>query len=176
MFKCLFLSFCSVRFLSALRGHSVFSSPPQRPMTFDFDGFSYLNSWERASNFPFECSVLNKGTTSTILQRGPWLGIEPGTSRTRSQPSTTRLSRGGTQKLDARKLQIYAQLRLTHTCKARINLNHLIKYNLTWLFIILCSYFADQFLYCSQIISHLIVIQIQTNCFPFFVFRKGINH
>ena len=25
--------------------------------------FSSLNSWERASIFPFECSVLNKGTT-----------------------------------------------------------------------------------------------------------------
>ena len=25
--------------------------------------FSYLNSWERASIFSFECSVLNKGTT-----------------------------------------------------------------------------------------------------------------
>ena len=25
--------------------------------------FSYLNSWERAIIFPFECSVLNKGTT-----------------------------------------------------------------------------------------------------------------
>ena len=28
---------------------------------------SYLNSWERASIFPFECSVLNKGTTGTIF-------------------------------------------------------------------------------------------------------------
>ena len=60
--------------------------------------FSYLNSWERASIFPIECSVLNKGTTGTILitslvWRGPWLGIEPGTSRTRSQHWTTRLSR-----------------------------------------------------------------------------------
>ena len=59
--------------------------------------FSYLNSWERASIFPFECSVLNKGTTGTIfitslVWRGPWLGIEPGTSRTRSQHYTTRLS------------------------------------------------------------------------------------
>ena len=43
-----------------LHGHSVFSSPPQRPMTFDFQGISspdfihyifspYLNSSERAS-------------------------------------------------------------------------------------------------------------------------------
>ena len=60
--------------------------------------FSYLNSWERTSIFPFECRVLNKGTTGTIfitplVWRGPWLGIEPGTSRTRSQHYTTRLSR-----------------------------------------------------------------------------------
>ena len=60
--------------------------------------FSYLNSWERASIFHFECSVLNKATTGTIfitslLWRGPWLGIVPGTSRTRSQQSTTRLLR-----------------------------------------------------------------------------------
>ena len=60
--------------------------------------FSYLNSWERASIFPFECSVLNKGTTGIILitslvWRGPWLGIEPGTSCIRSHHYTTRLSR-----------------------------------------------------------------------------------
>ena len=60
--------------------------------------FAYLNSWERASIFPFECSALNKGTTGTIcitslVWRGPWLGIELGTSGTRSQHSTTRLSR-----------------------------------------------------------------------------------
>ena len=70
--------------------------------------FSYLNSWERASIFPFECSVLNKGTNwyhfiTSLVWRGPWLEIEPGTSRTQSQHSTTRLSR--------RRLQIieYAQ-------------------------------------------------------------------
>ena len=60
--------------------------------------FSYLNSWERVSIFPFDCSVLNKGTTGTIfitslVWRSPWLGIEPGTSRTRSQHYTTSLSR-----------------------------------------------------------------------------------
>ena len=33
-------NFFSVRLLSVLRGHSVFSSPPQRPMTSDFEGFS----------------------------------------------------------------------------------------------------------------------------------------
>ena len=81
------------------------SSPPQQPMTSDFEGFSipdfihlihlfsYLNSWERASIFPFECSVLNKGTIfiTSLVRRGPWLGIEPNTSLTRSQHSTTRL-------------------------------------------------------------------------------------
>ena len=83
-------------------------------MTSDFEGFlyqilsitlfSYLNSWERASIFPFECSVLNKGTIGTIfitslVWRGPWLGIEPGTSRTRSHHYTPRLSRRRLYKL-----------------------------------------------------------------------------
>ena len=64
--------------------------------------FSYLNSWERASIFPLECSVLNKGTTGTIfitslVWRGPWLGIEPGSSCTQSQHSNTRLSKPDTE-------------------------------------------------------------------------------
>ena len=62
-----FFSFFSVWLSSVLRGHSVFSSPPQRPMTSDFEGFlyqilsitllSYLNLWERASIslFNVEC-------------------------------------------------------------------------------------------------------------------------
>ena len=87
---CVFLAFDFCRFCVVIR---LFSSPPQRPMTSDFEGFSipdfihyiYFNSWERASIFPFECSVLNQGTTGTIfitylVWRGPWLGIEPGTS------------------------------------------------------------------------------------------------
>ena len=101
-----FLAFDFCRFCKVNR---FFSSPPQRPMTSDFEGFSIpdfihyiyfpiLILWERASIFPFECSVLNKGTTGTIsitslVWRGPWLGIEPGTSHTWSQHSTTRLSR-----------------------------------------------------------------------------------
>ena len=32
-------AFFSVRLLSVLRGHSLFSSPPQRPTTSDFEGF-----------------------------------------------------------------------------------------------------------------------------------------
>ena len=67
----------SVRLLSVLRGHSGFSSPPQRPMTSDFEGFlyqilsitlfSYLNSWERASISLFQCWVLNKGVITNII-------------------------------------------------------------------------------------------------------------
>ena len=59
-YSCWFLGFFfSVRLLSVLRDHLVFSSPPQRPMTSDFEGFlyqilsirlfSYLTFWERAS-------------------------------------------------------------------------------------------------------------------------------
>ena len=55
---------------------------------------SYLNSWERASSFPFACSVLNKGTTGIIFYNvfGMMRSLT-GTSRTRSQHYTTRLSR-----------------------------------------------------------------------------------
>ena len=35
-----FFCFFSVRLWAVLRGHSVVSSPPQRPMTSDFEGFS----------------------------------------------------------------------------------------------------------------------------------------
>ena len=107
-FYFLLFYFFSVRLLSVLRSRSVFSPPPQRqwpPTSKDFLSqilsitfFSYLNSWERASIIPFQCSVLNKGTTGTIfitslVLRGPWLGIEPGIFCTRSQHYTTRLSR-----------------------------------------------------------------------------------
>ena len=60
----LFIYFLVFNF-SVLRGHSFFSSPPQQPMTSDFEGFlsqilsitlfSYLISGERASIFPFQC-------------------------------------------------------------------------------------------------------------------------
>jgi len=56
--------------------------------------FNYLHSWERASICRFQCWVPNKGTTGTIfimslVWRGPWLGIKPGTSRFRRQHATT---------------------------------------------------------------------------------------
>ena len=88
-----FFVFFSVRLLSVLCGHSFLSSPPQRPMTSDFEGFlyqilsitlfSYLNSWERASISTFQCWVLNKGITGTIcttslVWRGPAWRLNPG--------------------------------------------------------------------------------------------------
>ena len=53
---------------------------------------------EKEPVFPIKCRVLKKGTSGTmfitsLVWRGPWLGIEPGTYRTRSQHSTTRFSR-----------------------------------------------------------------------------------
>ena len=97
-----FFVFFSVRLLSVLHGHSGFSSRHnvQWPPT-SKDFLSQILSITfilRASIFPFKCSVPNKGTTGTILKtslvwRGPWLGIEPGTSCTQCQHSTTRLSR-----------------------------------------------------------------------------------
>ena len=61
-------------FLSVLRGHSGFSSRPQRPMTSDFEGFSIPDFIHYIffpililEKEPFECSVLNKGTTGTIF-------------------------------------------------------------------------------------------------------------
>ena len=56
----------------------------------------------KSKYFPFEYSVLNKGTPGTIfvtflVWRGPWLGIETGTSHTQYQHSTTRLSRRRSQ-------------------------------------------------------------------------------
>ena len=98
-----FSIFFSIWLLSVLRGHSVFSSPPQRPMTSDFEGFSIpdfihyiyfpiLIIEKEPVIFPWECSELNKGTTGTIfitslVWRGPWLGIERGTSLPHSKPA-----------------------------------------------------------------------------------------
>ena len=75
---------------------------PQTSKDFSIPDFIYYIYFpililEKEQVFPFECSVLNKGTTGTIfitslVWRGPWLGIETRTSRTRSQHSTTSLS------------------------------------------------------------------------------------
>ena len=106
VFFLLFLAFDFCRFCVVIRFFHPCHNGQWPPTSKDFlyrrfyplHLFFYLNSWEKASIFPFECSVLNKGTTGTIfimslVWRGPWLGIEPGTSRTLSQFSTTRLSR-----------------------------------------------------------------------------------
>ena len=101
--------FFSVRLFMVLRGHSFFhprhNGQWTPPTSKDFYTRSYplhyfLISYflRKSQYFAFQCWVLNKGTTGTIfitssVWRSPWLGIEPGTSRTRSQHSTTRLSR-----------------------------------------------------------------------------------
>ena len=96
--------FFSVRLLLVLHGHPrhigqwLPTSKDFLSQIWSITLFSYLNSSERASISPFQCWVLNKGTTGTIfitslVWHGLWLGIEPGTSRTQSQHSTTRLSR-----------------------------------------------------------------------------------
>ena len=66
-------------FFSVLRGHSVVSSSPQRPMTSDFEGFlyqilcitlfSYLNSWDRASIsvFNVECQTRDHRSIDRVL-------------------------------------------------------------------------------------------------------------
>ena len=104
----IFVSFFSVWPFSVLHGHSVFSSPQQLPMISEVKGFlsqilsitilSYLSSWVRASISLLILSAKQGNLTGTIfitslVWRGPWLGIEPGTSRTPCQHSTTRLSR-----------------------------------------------------------------------------------
>ena len=102
----IFLFFLRSTFVSS--GWSfVFSSPPQRPMTSDFQDF-YTRFYplhyfpifilEKEPVFPFLMFSAKQGNSCTIfitclVWRGPWLGIEPGTSRTWSQHSTTRLSR-----------------------------------------------------------------------------------
>ena len=104
------MNFCfSVRLFVGSAWSFVFSSPPQQPNNSNFEGFSIpdfihdiyfpiFNSWERASIFPFECLVPNKGTTGTIfitslVWGGPWLGIEPRPPALKSQHYTTKLLR-----------------------------------------------------------------------------------
>ena len=98
-----FLTFNFCRFCVVIR---VFSSPPQRPMTSHFEGFS-IPDFIHYIYFPI--LVLEKEPVFSFLmfspkQRNYWYHfynvfgmtrslIEPGTSRTWSQHSTTRLSR-----------------------------------------------------------------------------------
>ena len=109
--------------------------------------FSYLNSWERASMFPFECSALNNGTTGTIFITslvwcGPWLGIEPRTSRTRSQHYTTRLSRRRSEPSEKEMSQ-----KVLYANKTNVNALYMytncymkgLKSYLSWLFLVMRS-------------------------------------
>ena len=106
IFYCsIFTKFFSYRLLSVLRGHLIFIPATtandlrlqriflSQILSITLILFSYFNSWERAS-----ISVLSKGTSwyhfynifgMTRSLSGDW----PGTSRTRCQHSTTRLSR-----------------------------------------------------------------------------------
>ena len=66
----LFLAFDFCRFWVVIRFfHPRHNGQWPPPSDFYTRLFSYLNSWERASIFPFECSVLNNGTPGTILYR-----------------------------------------------------------------------------------------------------------
>ena len=121
-------------------------------MTSDFEGFlSQILSitffvlslfFRKSQYFPFKCWVPNKGTTGTtfitsLVWRGPWLGIEPGTSRTRSQQSTTRLSR---RRYYRNELMVCTliYLVLLHTAKSTRRYPHFksdtafCSYNLNW--------------------------------------------
>ena len=57
--------FLAFDILSVVRGHSFFLSSPQRPMISDFEGFSIPDFIHYI--LMLECSVLNKGTTGTIV-------------------------------------------------------------------------------------------------------------
>ena len=102
--KAIFLAFDFCRFCVIIRffhprhnGQWPPTSKDFHPRSYPLHFLSYLYSSKRASISLFQFWVLKKGTTGTIFKtslvwRGPWLGIEPGSSRTRNQHSTTRLS------------------------------------------------------------------------------------
>ena len=103
-FKMFFLAFDFCRFCVVIRiFHPATTANNLRLWTIsipDFIHYIYcpILILLKAPVFTFQCWVLNKGTTGTIfitslVWRGPWLGIEPGTSSTRSPHYTTRLSR-----------------------------------------------------------------------------------
>ena len=100
-----FLAFDFCRYCVVIR---FFSSPPQRPMTSDFEGiyipdlfplhYFLILILEKEPVFPFSMLSAKQGNywyhfITSLVWLGPWLGIEFGTSRTRSQHYTTRLSR-----------------------------------------------------------------------------------
>ena len=92
----LIILFFSVRLLAVLRGHSLFSSPSQRPMTSDFEGFSIhfiifpILILEKEPVFPFLMLSAKQGNYWYHFYNV--FGMTQ-SSCTRSQHSTTRLSR-----------------------------------------------------------------------------------
>ena len=103
-FKQFFLAFNFCRFCAVIQLFYPRYNGQWPPTSKDFyprfyNYIIFLSYFLRKSQyFPFQCWVQNKGTTGTIfikslVWRSPWLGIEPGTFRTRCQHSTTRLSR-----------------------------------------------------------------------------------
>ena len=98
----LVFDFC--RFCVVIRFFHPHHNGQWPPTSKDFYTRSYPSHYflililEKEPVFPFQCWVLNDGTSGTIfitslVWRCPWLGIESGTSRTRCQHSTNRLSR-----------------------------------------------------------------------------------
>ena len=101
----LLFSFFSVRLLSVIRGHSVFffilattvNEGFSIPDFIHYIYFPILTLWQEPV-FPCLMFSAKQGNywyhfIASLVCRGPWLGIETGTSRTLSQYSTTRLSR-----------------------------------------------------------------------------------
>ena len=104
-----FLFFLAFDFCRSCVVIRFFLSPPQRPMTSDFEGFfipdcihyiyfPILILENEPVFFSFWMFSAKQGHywyhfITSLVWRGPWLGIEPGTSRPRCQHSITRLSR-----------------------------------------------------------------------------------
>ena len=132
--------FFSVRLLSVLRGHSVFSSPSQRPMTSDFERFlyqivpitlfSYLNSWEKPV-FPF--SMLSAKQCNYWYHR-LWYddavldwGLNPGPPALDASTLPLGYRVGGSFAINYRRIwSIYLQHRLPYkiSCTFRFSILH----------------------------------------------------
>ena len=160
MFLCVFLAFDFCRFCVVIR---FFSYRPQRPMTSDFEGFSIpdfihyiyfsILILEKEPVFPCLMFSAKQGNylvkfifiITSLVWRGPWLGIEPGTSRTRCQHSTTRLSRRRSHVSDWLK-----RIKMMCTCRTCLMLS-----------ISLCCLSSDSFNWSCAVCSSL---YFNSNC------------
>ena len=104
LLELIFYYIFSVRLLSVLRGHSVFFIPATtaNDLRFSIPHFIHyiycpILIHEKEPVFPFLMLSAKQGNYwyhfYNMVWCGPWLGIEPWTSRTRSQHSTNRLLR-----------------------------------------------------------------------------------